>query len=202
MIKPTEQAYDELQDAYDFFNDRLFDGRLPQCLMTLQREKQSYGYFSQERWESREAAITDEIALNPVYFEFANPEDALSTLVHEMVHLWQQHFGKPGRGRYHNKQWAAKMKDLGLYPSATGQVGGSETGDQMSHYVIVEGPFATSCATLLAADFTLSWRDPFAEETGGTKSNRQKYTCPECGLNAWAKPNVALLCGECQQAMK
>lgn len=37
----------------------------------------------------------------------------LSTLVQEMVHLWQHHFGKPGRRRYLNKQWADKMDSLG-----------------------------------------------------------------------------------------
>src|SRR2546422_4579315 len=35
--------------------------------------------------------------------------------------------------------------------------------------------------------------------TVSKKSNtRTKYTCPGCGLNAWAKPNVSLLCGECE----
>lgn len=23
-------------------------------------------------------------------------------------------------------------------------------------------------------------------------------SCPECGLNAWAKPSAVLLCGECR----
>ncbi|KZH57139.1 hypothetical protein AWG49_23830 [Escherichia coli] len=27
---------------------------------------------------------------------------------------------------------------------------------------------------------------------------RMKFTCPECGLNAWAKPSAVLLCGECR----
>ena len=27
---------------------------------------------------------------------------------------------------------------------------------------------------------------------------RTKFSCPECGLNAWAKPSAVLICGECQ----
>jgi hypothetical protein len=50
----------------------------------------------------------------------------LSTLVHEQAHLWQHHFGKPGRGRYHNREWAAKMVEIGLIPSATGEPGGKQ----------------------------------------------------------------------------
>jgi hypothetical protein len=31
---------------------------------------------------------------------------SLSTLVHEMAHLQQNHFGKSSRTGYHNKEWA------------------------------------------------------------------------------------------------
>lgn len=35
--RATERAYAELQQAYDFYNQRLFDGQLPDCLITFQR---------------------------------------------------------------------------------------------------------------------------------------------------------------------
>lgn len=44
-MKPTVKTYAELQLAYDTFNARLFDGQLPECLITLQREKRTYGYL-------------------------------------------------------------------------------------------------------------------------------------------------------------
>jgi predicted RNA-binding Zn-ribbon protein involved in translation (DUF1610 family) len=28
-----------------------------------------------------------------------------------------------------------------------------------------------------------------------------KYTCPECGLNAWAKIGANLMCGDCEEGM-
>ena len=28
-------------------------------------------------------------------------------------------------------------------------------------------------------------------------SNRHKYSCPECGINAWGKPDLKLVCGDC-----
>jgi len=36
---------------------------------------------------------TDEIALNPSTFRSRSTEETLSTLVHEMCHLWQFHKG-------------------------------------------------------------------------------------------------------------
>ena len=32
-------------------------------------------------------------------------------------------------------------------------------------------------------------------------ASKTKYTCPDCGLNAWAKPDCTLVCAECQSAM-
>lgn len=58
----------ELQHAYDVFNRELFQGTLPTCMLTLQREKTSVGYFSAARFGNRLGQHTDEIALNPTYF--------------------------------------------------------------------------------------------------------------------------------------
>jgi ribosomal protein L37AE/L43A len=30
------------------------------------------------------------------------------------------------------------------------------------------------------------------------KSNRVKYTCPQCAANAWGRPDLALVCGKCR----
>ena len=158
---PTHQTYSELQQAYDHFNGALFDGKLPHCLITLQREKRTVGYFSAARFASLEGATTDEIAINPSYFAVVPLVETMQTLVHEMAHLWQQHFGQPGRGRYHNEEWAQKMESIGLMPSSTGQPGGKRTGDMMADYPIAGGRFLAACESLLTSDFSLSWYDRF-----------------------------------------
>jgi predicted SprT family Zn-dependent metalloprotease len=101
-----------LQAAYDFFNEALFGGKLRSCLITLQRRsKRTSGYYWARRFaEIKGKAYTDEIAMNPQRFTSTSLANVLATLVHEQVHLWQFHFGKPSRGRYHNKEWADKMR--------------------------------------------------------------------------------------------
>lgn len=203
--KPTKQVYTELQTAYDYFNRRFFSGQLPPCLITMQRKNRTYGYFSGDRWANTTGTVRDEIAMNPMHFATRRVEDVLSTLAHEMVHLWQYHFGTPSRSGYHNKEWAAKMESIGLQPSHTGKPGGKRTGQQMTHYILEGGPFAVSTATLLQHGFTLSWRDRAQEEAAGktTLTNtRTKYTCPICNLNAWAKPDIVLICGECNKELQ
>ena len=113
----------------------------------MQRHKGAYGYFSGERFASagNPSEITDEIALNPTHFATRSPAAVLSTLAHEMAHLWQYHFGKPSRTGYHNKEWAAKMREIGLIPSDTGEPGGKETGQRVTHYPEEGGAFACAC---------------------------------------------------------
>lgn len=161
IASPTHQTYAELQRAYDHFNRSLFDGQLPPCLITLQREKRSYGYFSAGRFARQDGALTDEIAMNPVYFAVVPLVETMQTLVHEMCHLWQHHFGQPGRGRYHNEQWAARMESIGLMPSSTGKPGGRRTGDHVADYAIEGGAFLRACEQLLTQAFRLSWYDRF-----------------------------------------
>lgn len=86
----------------------------------------------------------------------------MQTLVHEMVHQWQAHFGKRGRGRYHNDEWADKMETIGLMPSSTGHPGGKRTGDHMADYAIKGGRFLRACQSLVSDEsFRLSWYDRF-----------------------------------------
>ena len=162
---PTTETYTELQTAYDFFNKHLFADELPACLITLQREKRTYGYFSRQRFVGRaNGQKVDEIAMNPSYFAIRTIAETLSTLVHEMVHLWQFHLGKPGRRSYHNKEWAVKMEEIGLCPSHTGRPGGRRTGEQMDHYIVEGGLFDVVCSRLLTQEFTLSWLDRYPPE--------------------------------------
>jgi SprT-like family len=156
---------------------------------------------------SQPEQITDEIAFNPSHFANLTPTQTLSTLVHEMVHLWQHHFGKPSRAGYHNRDWAVKMRAIGLIPTSTGEPGGKETGQQVTHYIEPGGRFERACAAFLASGASVvlyhdragEGREPARKKKAASKT---KYTCPDCGVNAWAKPGVSLICGECQEPME
>lgn len=159
---PTSEAYAALQKAFEHYNRTLFEGRLPYCLITMQREQKYAGYFSAQRFVNRDdKRMTDEIAINPAYFAVVPLLSVLETLVHEMVHAWQFHFGKPSRRAYHNKEWGSKMEALGLMPTSTGRPGGKRTGQKVSHFSIAGGRFLQATEELLATDFTIAWLDRY-----------------------------------------
>ncbi|QOT82227.1 SprT-like domain-containing protein [Cupriavidus basilensis] len=161
-VAATPEMYGPLEKLYDVFNEKLFGGALPGCLLTLQRERRnSYGYFSRKRWVSRAGTFADEIALNPNHFAVTPLLEALQTLCHEMVHQMQSLYGKPGRRGYHNKEFARMMAEVGLQASNTGKPGGKETGESMSDYPIAGGKFLQVVEDLLASGFTIAWMDRF-----------------------------------------
>jgi DNA repair photolyase/ribosomal protein S27AE len=166
-----------------------------------------HGYFAPKQFTSRTNGSdkTDEIALNPDGFVGLTDKDILSILVHEMVHLWQAHFGKPGRRGYHNRGWAQKMVDVGLQPAAA-DGSGKLTGEAVMHKIVPGGPFEVVVEQLLATGFQLTWQsiadsdDILQEEDGPhyTRISKVRYTCPQCGqTRAWAKPRSRLLCNQC-----
>src|SRR3990172_1465620 len=215
-MRHTQGQYLSLQHAYDWFNRSLFDNELPQVLITLQRSKVALGYFWCNQYSNRDGSPErlDEIALNPEAMHDRSDEQILSTLVHEMVHCWQQHYGHPSRSGYHNAQWASVMVSVGLIPSDTGEPGGKQVGQQMTHYVDEHGYFRSACNRWLKRNPKgIQWEVTPLVKAGGEggdddpdegkaktrtqkRASKTKYTCPACGQNAWAKKGASLLCGK------
>ena len=167
---PTATEYTNLQRAYQHFNAALFNSELPDVLITLQRHANARGFFRARAFSTRERTLaavlaglhshTHELALNPDTFEGRTDREIISTLVHEMVHVWEEVHGTAPKRFYHNKIWAQKMKAIGLQPSSTGQPGGKETGQSCSHYIIQDSPFTHAWEQLADTGFKLHWQRP------------------------------------------
>ena len=199
-VQPTTDTYPVLQDAYDHFNNHIFDGLLPNCLITLSAEmRQAYGYYRNHPFRNtkKQDQSTDEISLNPFTFAGRADREIYSTLVHEMVHLWQHHFGKDNKKTSHDREWAAKMEEIGLHPSSTGEPGGKRTGRNVTHYIVEGGAFDIACAKFKGV---IPWKGaPVKRERKGSK--RIKYTCPVCETNAYGKSDINIICGDCSEFM-
>lgn len=162
---PTPETYRFFQQAFDYINHALFEGALPPCLITFQRQKRLMGYVSFKRWFNRtEQRYIDELAINPEYFAHYPVIEIFQTLCHEMVHVWQAHCGEPSRRGYHNEEWARQMIAIGLMSSATGEPGGAIVGQTMSDYILDDGAFLKACEGLLATGLQLDWVDAFPVE--------------------------------------
>lgn len=223
---PSPQLIAAYQAQFDFFNRALFGGELPHVVLNFSRHAKALGFFAPERWTPREAPLvydpehlrdphappfvpaesndvaTHEISLNPTYLKRRSPRDTSSTLVHEMVHLWQEEFGKKkSRRGYHNREWGDKMEEVGLMPSSTAMPGGKKTGQRMSHYEIEGGAFSRAFDRL-PPEYALPWVCEDLTETKASKRTKTKYTCPGCDANVWGKADLVIECRSCGETFE
>lgn len=224
LSTPTEQQFKSLNGAYKYFNRKLFKNELPGCILNFSRLRGTHGFLAPERWKrvDEEEFGTHEISLTPTTL-YRAPIKIFSTLVHEMCHLWQWEFGNPSRNGYHNKEWAAKMKEVGLIPSNTGKPGGKETGQQMTHYIEERGPYQLAFEkmperyilpfTSLDGELMKSLIEGSTGTSGSDEGERSKrlrklrppsrkktkYSCPGCKANVWGKPGLKIQCIDCEK---
>jgi len=197
---PTAETYDGLERAFAHFNKALFDERLPPVIFTLTRKRNAHGYFWAEQFTHRaDGDTTHEIALNPNTMS-RDLKAILSTLVHEMTHLEQQEFGKPSKNGHHNKEWVKLMERVGLIPTATGVIGGKQTGRSVTHVIEEGGAFEKAFDALMPFDlpYFTKPREAVAKKRDLSKVKRE---CPCCSAKAWAKQGMRIICGDCDEVM-
>jgi len=224
--KPNIEQNESYLKAFDFFNEKLFDNALPRPMLIFSRSKKIIGgMFTPHVWEDTDGndQSIHEIALNCNLMSYDEDlSDMLGILVHEMCHLWQWEYGNPSRNGYHNKEWSNKAKEIGLNVWAVDKHGNKqenkETGQSISTDRVEGGPFDESLKEL-PEDALFPWassdmddtkepqgedkdeKDKEEEKKNKKSGVKHKYTCAKCGLNAWAKPDASLMCGDCDRKL-
>lgn len=206
--KYTVEQMTAMQGAYDYFNKTLFGSALTQCVLTLNRSRNVYGYFCPAVWTDGGEIKAAEIALNPDFIHNGDEErtikEVYSTLVHEMVHFWQEMEGTAPRRCYHNKDFSEKMEYVGLMTSNTGKEGGKRTGQNISHYIIPNGAYDKAFAEM-PAEYILPFKTCLSMQKNRKKVKKAPakvtYICPICGQKVRGKEGLNIVCGDCKVVM-
>lgn len=101
-----------------------FKLEIPAVSLCIDRLRQNrLGHFRRGR---NGFGLVGEIAINKLYLSESathDPRDrwqVLGTLLHELLHAWQEVHGKPGKRNYHNVEFRRKAATLGLLVDARG----------------------------------------------------------------------------------
>ena len=102
----------ELQDWVERFNVE-FKLDIPEIVLCLDHlSVNRYGHF---RYGHNGFGLKGEIAINSRYLTDKRPIwEILGTLLHEMLHAWQQIYGTPGKRNHHNLEFRNKAREFGL----------------------------------------------------------------------------------------
>jgi len=196
---PTTEQASALALAFDYLNERLFQGAIPRPMISFRRDPKikGGGCFAPSRWV-QDGEVVAELTINALDMAASNVTGVFAIMAHEMTHAWQHANGKPSRDGYHNKEWLSKAREIGL-----------EThGDPyaLTTSLAEDGALLDALAEM-PEDAIYPWESMLqAQEDEKDKSSargrRSKFTCPSCGAAAWGKPTLRLVCGDCMLLME
>ena len=142
-ITPAE--YRAFQDAYDFFNAQLFAGSLPDVLDDVAAPRRRPEATFRRSVSPAAVEQTDGARTGDEPGQLS-PGAATRKYYRPSRMKWRMSGSRPTARRraaaIMTGEWAAKMKEIGLQPSTTGEPGGKETGQSVTHYIIPGGEYA------------------------------------------------------------
>ena len=199
-LTKTSRTTGYLEKLYRQLNADMFNGKLEECIITIQSTPKAYGHVTRSKvWKVKE---TNHYELNISADTLNRPiENTVATLLHEMVHIYNMMNGIQDTSRggtYHNKHFKEKAESVGLIIEKDSKIGWSITtpSEQLIDYIIKQ-----------------DWTDIYmTRNTGRTSSTNtgkikkpsstRKYICPCCGNSVRATKTVNIICADCNQTMK
>jgi len=122
-INRVLRAHQESIDDWDFSGDirelharaeeMIFEFKLeiPIPCLTVEPLRGACGHFRHGR---NGFGLRDEIAIDRFHLMVSSRAQVLDTLLHELIHSWEEHHGNPGKGNYHTVSFREKARSLGL----------------------------------------------------------------------------------------
>lgn len=226
----TRDLYSRYQYIIDRMNKAFFDGfnqreKLPSICLSINNKCNTccVAYVSPDGlYDTKLKRKIHYLAINPKYLD-RTPAEILSTIYHELCHVYEVEYIHIPRGGYHTKDWASLMLECGLNP-----VYFNKSRTAVSHEIIEGGLFDLFCQQFTTEHnkdfFTLVENNNYIRlkieggdnDSGDNDSgdntpkadnadkpikkynrNKIKYTCTGCNSKLWAKSGLKIKCIDC-----
>lgn len=203
-LPPTEDQYHSLESAFNYFNDVLFQGSLPPCILNFDRRVGACGGFKIDAWEKKQEMCDElkhEVSINPKFLK-GTDKQIMAVLVHTMSHLFQFEFGSPSRAFYHNREFALIMDSIGLPTQGFNCANEIRTGQNVSCDILTGGLFDLAFDSM-PSEYLLPWKinSLYSKNDNDSKisvgKNKVTYFCSCCDSRVWGKPGLTIFCGDC-----
>ena len=199
-----------LEKMFRTLNSKYFDGRLEEPIITVQSTPRAYGHITVGKSWRKGQEHRHELNIGAGTLD--RPiESIVSTLLHEMVHLWNLQTGVKDcsrGGTYHNKRFKQAAEERDLIISYDGTIGWSitEPSDRLLEFIIEQGWCDIQMnriewqyiPTGVGTDNKTGTATP---TTTGKPSHTRKYQCPCCGNSVRATKQVNIMCIDCNEIM-
>ena len=222
--KITKVIYSKMQTAVDeiekyFFTSKKLE-KFPSVLYAVNYSC-SRGVVAYVRpnslYDTDKKEVVQYLCINPSFLS-RGLEYLLSTLVHELCHVYEIAYIHIPRGGYHTKEWAGLMEGCGLAPRYH-----NASRTSVDETIIEGGAFVSFVEYFTkkygANYFNLTTHDCIVTDDGNKPTtpaddgrpradnadkpikvynrNKIKYTCSGCGAKVWGKSNLHIVCADC-----
>ena len=209
-----QSAIDELQRMFKLLNATYFNNELERPVITIHTDHTggAYGWITVGKvWVSKDDAYYREINLCAEHLN-RPVERVITTLGHEMAHLWNLERGIQDTSRkyaYHNTRFkeVAEMCGLIVTQSVSNGWNITEPGPEFTELVMKNcraGCFKLERMKTYkdgTPKITKPGDDGREITTTRTKQSYKKFACSDCGQVARAAAAAKLVCGNCNIAM-
>lgn len=190
-----------LQAAFNAINRDFYGGELEKVIITVKegRKEGTLGTFCTAKEWIQNGKARHEINISANYIGQRTVVQTITTLMHEMVHLYnfQNSIKDTSRsGLYHNKKFKQTAEAHGLEIQFADDIGWSLTTPtkQTAKWIAENIPIKSFGVYKQVADKASSGKI-------NTKQSMVKKVCPCCGNIARVTSEYKLICGECMKEM-
>ena len=203
IMTSLQPAISALESLFETFNQHFYNGQLPTPVITISPDTTNGAYGWCTSWKAWTDSSTAEdpdggyYEINLCAEYLSRPlEKIASTLLHEMVHLFNQANGVKDcsrGGTYHNRKFKTAAEAHGLTVTESEKYGWNETELSESTKEFLEG--------LHLEGFDLQRKRISKAGKGARKQSSRKYVCPCCGMIVRATKEVNIICGDCNEQL-
>ena len=191
-MKTLQQSVKNLEELFDIFNEKLYDGELEKPIISIQsdRTNRAYGWCTTYKaWETTDGESYYEINLCAEHMT-RSFEEICGTLIHEMAHLYNllNDIKDCNASQYHNKKFKDAAEAHGLIVEKT-KYGWSQTTINDEVKEIISG---------LNYTFDIA-RKPETKKSKPKKNPTLKYVCPCCGAKVYSIRPLNITCDDCDE---
>lgn len=201
-----------LNKIFDLLNAKYFENALSRPIITIQSTPKAYGHYTlYDAWSidgekgMREINIGAGTLSRPI-------ENIVSTLLHEMIHYWNDQNGIKDcsrGGTYHNKKFKELAEACELNVQCHPTYGWSLTSPSEKtlefclEHNLTEIRITRNDLSILIPTGTGNGSGALTPTGNGArkKSSTRKYACPCCGLSVRATRNVNIACIDCSEQL-
>jgi len=207
MENSLQTIVGDLETMFQMFNDRFYKGELQSPVITVSPDQTSGAYGWLTSWKAWQREGTEGYYEINMCAEHLNRsyEEVSTTLLHEMVHLWNLQVGVQDTSRggtYHNKKFKLEADNRGLLISQHAKYGWTLSELSIDGYKFICENETLSEMKEKGFGLHRTKMSKVESKSASKKSSSRKYICSECGNSIRATKDINLICGDCNVAME